>query len=106
MSSLTRRTLIATALLLGGASSWWFLTSRGIKEMTRLQPRYVGDQSCRDCHRAICDSYQRHPMYQTWQPLMSENTVEDFGQKTHVYDSNRDLHYEMISRGEQFFQKE
>src|SRR5262245_42284245 len=104
--SLTRKTLIVTALVLGGASSWWFLTARGSKELAQQQPAYVGDQSCRDCHKAICDSYQRHPMYQTWQPLTSENTVEDFGQANHVYDSKRDLHYEMISRGDEFFQRE
>jgi tetratricopeptide (TPR) repeat protein len=42
----------------------------------------------------------------TWQPLTPETAVEDLTQNNHVYDSKRDLHYEVFAREDQYFQRE
>ncbi len=100
-------TLVACgALLVAGSFSWWFLAAGSTKKAPELTPQFVGDQSCRECHGAIYDSYKRSPMNQTWQPLTSANAIENFEQNNQVYDQKRDLHYEMIARDDQFFQKE
>src|SRR5262245_9920670 len=98
--------IAAMALLLGMAYSWRVLSTRDGRTDSATRPAYVGDQSCRDCHGAIYDQYQRNPMHWTWHPLTTENAIENFAQDNHVYDSKRDLHYEMVLRDGLYSQRE
>jgi Tfp pilus assembly protein PilF len=104
-----RTILPAGALLLvtvAGVSRFW-TTHRPKADPAELpMPQYVGDGSCRECHRTISDSYRRTAMGRAWYLPTAENVVEDYTQNNHVYDARRDLHYQMIARDGQFFQRE
>jgi tetratricopeptide (TPR) repeat protein len=109
MTRVHPRLLLALTLsvpLIGGAGVMW-LRARGSHGSRSIeQPRYVGDQSCRTCHQTIYDSYQRTAMGRSWSVPTSENTFEDYTENNHVYDSRRDLHYELLARDGRFFQRE
>ena len=94
------------ALLFLGAALWWFFTGRPVQVSLEPAPRYVGDQSCRACHRSICDSFGRTAMGRAWYPPRTDDIIEDYSENNHVYDPRRDLHYEMIVEDEKFFQRE
>src|SRR5262245_55423039 len=68
--------------------------------------RYVGDADCKQCHEAICTSYERTGMGRAWYLPTKQNVVEDYVQNNHVYDNTRKLHYQMLERDGRFYQRE
>jgi tetratricopeptide (TPR) repeat protein len=98
--------VISAVLVAGATATWWFRARHGARPNSQPVPKYVGDRSCRECHVAIVDAYQRNAMHQTWQPLTAANTVEDFERSSHVYDAKRDLHYEVLARDGNYYQRE
>ncbi len=101
-----RAVLLGSLPLLAAAILWWAGAWHHRRAAVESSPHYVGDQSCAACHRAIYASYQRTAMHRTWQPATTENVIEDYAHHSHPYDPQRDLHYEMIARDGQFFQRE
>jgi tetratricopeptide (TPR) repeat protein len=106
LSPTRRIAACAAALFLVVAGAWWFYAGPSPKEASPPVPRYVGDESCRACHREIFQNYRRTAMGRSWYRPDPSSTVEDYTKNNHVYDASRDLHYQMIARDGEFFQRE
>ncbi len=67
---------------------------------------YVGMDACADCHPTIYNSYLDAEMGRSMERLTPDNIIEQFPQQQAVYDSSRNYHYEMVRKGDRFFQRE
>ncbi|MFC2119904.1 tetratricopeptide repeat protein, partial [Bacteroidota bacterium] len=73
---------------------------------TALDVKYVGTESCRDCHEEIYNVYIESQTGRSMSRMNSSNIIEEFPQKESVYDSSRNFYYEMIRRNDRFYQRE
>jgi tetratricopeptide (TPR) repeat protein len=58
------------------------------------------------CHPDIYESYVKSEMGRSMSKLDATNIIEDFPQREEVYDSVGNYYYEMIRKGDRFFQHE
>jgi Tfp pilus assembly protein PilF len=74
--------LVAALLSVTGPSSTSFLSWRSARSASSLRPdadspyrnthpgvKYVGDEACARCHREIAESFRRHPMGRSLEPI-------------------------------------
>lgn len=66
---------------------------------------FVGDAACFDCHEPEYRGYQDHGMAQSYYPLTTENSVENFT-GVMIYHPDSDLHYRAIDDGGRYYQEE
>jgi tetratricopeptide (TPR) repeat protein len=98
--------VIGAVMIFGSVvGKWWVSKSRPHSDLSS-SASYVGDQSCRACHATIYESYKRTAMGRAWYSPTHDNVIEDYTENNHSYDSQRDLHYEMLNRDGQFLQRE
>lgn len=45
-------------------------------------PTYVGSEACRECHGTLCDTYQTHPMSQSFGRTSTAPVIEDYVKET------------------------
>ena len=58
---------------------------------------YVGNEECAYCHREISESFLRTGMGRSFYRPGAQPDIEDYTDNNHIYDSNNNLHYEMIA---------
>jgi tetratricopeptide (TPR) repeat protein len=77
-------------------------------DFLNLDPKveYVGDEDCALCHSEIFKSFKQTGMGRSFYLPSASNRIEDFAANNHAYDARRNLHYEAIAKGEEFFQIE
>lgn len=73
-------------------------TSRNVK--------YLGNESCRDCHLELFEAYIKTPTGRSMTKLDTTNIIEDYSIKEAVYDSSLNYYYEMVRKDGKFFQHE
>jgi tetratricopeptide (TPR) repeat protein len=73
---------------------------------TALDVKYVGTESCVDCHEEIYNVYIESQTGRSMSRMSSSNIIEEFPQKEAVYDTSRNFYYEMIRRDDRFYQRE
>lgn len=64
----------------------------------------VEDETCANCHAEIFESYQYVAMARSFYKPSPRVMTEDFAQN-HFYHEASDRHYEMLRRGDQYFQR-
>ena len=67
---------------------------------------YVGNEECAYCHREIFESFLRTGMGRSFYRPGAQPKIEDYTDNNHVYDSNNNLHYEMIAAKDGYYQVE
>ena len=73
---------------------------------TAAEVAYVGSDACRDCHLELYQSFMKTTTAHSMVRLDSSNIIESYPQINPVYDPGQDFYYEMIQRGNRFFQRE
>ena len=68
--------------------------------------KYVGSEKCAPCHQGIYESYLKAEMGRSMSKVSHENVVEDNPQAEAVYDSAKNFFYQMVRRGNRFYQRE
>lgn len=68
--------------------------------------KFVGSAECRDCHLELYDAYMKTNTAKSMYRLDTTNIIESYPQKEAVYDSVLNFYYEMVRRGEKFYQRE
>ncbi len=68
--------------------------------------KYVGDEECAVCHSEIFKTYKQTGMGRSFYLPTAENRVEDYARNNHVFEPKSNLHYQMISKGDTFYQVE
>ena len=73
---------------------------------TTTEAKSVGSKKCQGCHPDIYDSYSKSEMGRSMARLDTSNIIEEYPQREAVYDSATNFYYEMVRRGEHFYQRE
>jgi tetratricopeptide (TPR) repeat protein len=73
---------------------------------TKPEVKYVGSEACRSCHLEIYETYLDSEMGRSMTKLGADDIIESFPQKKAVYDSSKNFYYEMIRKGDDFYQRE
>lgn len=73
---------------------------------TARDVKYVGSDQCRDCHLEISEAYMKTTTARSMYRLDTSNVIEAYPQRESVYDSVLDFHYEMVRKGDKFYQRE
>jgi len=68
--------------------------------------KYVGRESCGDCHEDIFNAYVRSQTGRSMSRLDTSNIIEDFPHNRAIYDSTLNYYYEMFQIDDRFFQRE
>jgi len=68
--------------------------------------KYVGDEECAVCHSEIFKTYKQTGMGRSFYLPTAANRIEDYAQNNHVFEPKSNLHYQMISKGNEFYQVE
>lgn len=68
-------------------------------------PQYVDSQICQPCHADLYDSYQQVAMGRSFYHPSVDDVIEDYRTHNHFYHVASDRHYQMIQRGNKFFQR-
>jgi len=68
--------------------------------------KYVGDEECAVCHSEIFKTYKQTGMGRSFYLPTAGNRLEDYAQNNHVFEPKSNLHYQMISKGDEFYQVE
>jgi tetratricopeptide (TPR) repeat protein len=71
-----------------------------------LDVKYTGTESCQPCHEEINAAFMNSPKGRSLSVMSSDNLIEVFPQKEAVYESSRNFYYEMIRKGDKFYQRE
>jgi hypothetical protein len=116
--------LAAGALALAGlAAFWWTRPGVVAPEATpRLPPaedprltiatpflnvrpevRYVGDEACAGCHRALTNSYHQHPMARSLAPAAKASALERYDTNAHNPFEAQGFLYRVDRQGERIF---
>ena len=66
---------------------------------------YVDSKLCAGCHPAIAKTYCQTGMSRSFYRPQVSNTIEDFTDKNQYYHAASDTHYEMVRRGDHFYQR-
>ena len=72
----------------------------------RPEVRYVGDEACAGCHRALAESYRQHPMGRSLAPAATARAVERYDGAAHNPFEAGGFRYRVDRRGERIFHKE
>ncbi len=73
---------------------------------TPLDVKFTGSESCRDCHLELYTAFMKTNTARSMYRLDTNNIIEEYPQREPVYDAVLDFYYEMIRRGEKFYQRE
>jgi tetratricopeptide (TPR) repeat protein len=68
--------------------------------------KYVGSESCKDCHLEIYEAYKNSPTGRSMSRMESTNVIEKFPQEYTVYDTAKKYYYEMVEKEGKYFQRE
>jgi len=66
----------------------------------------VGDEECAVCHAEIFKTYKQTGMGRSFYPPAEANLIEDYVRNNHVFDAQSNFHYQMVSKGGEFYQTE
>lgn len=84
-----------------------YVTDMGVAYLnTDLKVKYVGDKACKECHASIHQTYIETQTGKSMMKVTPENLIGILPQEMTVLDSVRNFYYEMIQRGDRFFQRE
>ncbi len=61
---------------------------------------------CANCHADVWQTYRRTGMAQSFYRPTAENTVEDYTNKNTYYHQASDTYFQMIQRGDRYFQRQ
>ncbi len=112
--------LIISAILLLTVAviAWFFLTpeddhsaeyvrdGNALYVNTARNVKYLGSESCRDCHLELYEAFMKTTTARSMSRMDTSNIIEQFPQKEPVYDPSLDFYYEMVRRGDKFYQRE
>ena len=105
-----RRILPAVIASLFILSFWYYYSSvyNNNTYFDNLAPdvAYVGNEECAYCHREISESFLRTGMGRSFYRPGAQPDIEDYTDNNHIYDSNNNLHYEMIAAKDGYYQVE
>jgi tetratricopeptide (TPR) repeat protein len=73
---------------------------------TAKDVKYLGSESCRDCHLELYEAFMKTTTARSMSRMDTSNIIEEFPQKEPVYDPQLDFYYEMVRRGDKFYQRE
>jgi tetratricopeptide (TPR) repeat protein len=73
---------------------------------TSRDVKYVGTDECRDCHLEIYKSFKKTTTARSMYKLDTSNVIEVYPQREAVFDSVSKYYYEMLRRGNKFYQRE
>jgi len=73
---------------------------------TARDVKFVGSDECRDCHLEIYEAFMKTTTARSMSRLDTSNIIEVYPQREAVYDSVLDFYYEMVRRGDKFYQRE
>ncbi|MCK9409868.1 MAG: hypothetical protein M0R68_12125, partial [Bacteroidetes bacterium] len=68
--------------------------------------KYVGSAECRDCHQEIYTAYMKTVTARSMYKLDTSNIIEVYPQREPVYDTLLNFYYEMVRKGDKFYQRE
>lgn len=84
-----------------------YVTDRGVAYLnTDLSVEYVGAQACKECHAQIYETYVETQTGKSMMKMSPENLIGILPQEMAVFDSVGNFYYEMVQRGNRFFQRE
>ncbi len=66
---------------------------------------YVDSKLCAGCHPVIAKTYSQTGMKHSFYRPQFSNTIEDYTNKNQYYHAASDTHYEMVRRGDRFYQR-
>jgi predicted CXXCH cytochrome family protein len=72
----------------------------------RPEVRYVGDESCAECHPGLCDSYHRHPMGRSLGPAVGPSRPKSAAELHPARFDALGFHYAAELRGDRLFHRE
>jgi Tfp pilus assembly protein PilF len=129
-ASLRRASLIiaAAVLLLGGLSGWAYLrfwrampaptppAHTGLPDprlsyngpFRNIDPavRYVGSETCVDCHQDVCDAYSHHPMGQAFARIADIAESEPIQAERHLPFTVDGSRFEVVREGKRVWHRE
>ena len=73
---------------------------------TIKEAKYTGTESCRDCHKEEYNAYMKTQTGHSMSKMTPANVIEKFPQNYTVYDSSKNYYYEMVQKGDKFYQRE
>ena len=89
----------------GSAGTWrrW----HGSRVMAASAPPsgYVDEAVCESCHQDIAETYKKTGMGRSFSPPTKANVVEDYTQANTLFHQPSQMHYAMLERNGEFFQR-
>jgi predicted CXXCH cytochrome family protein len=92
-----KRALLVSMLLVAGCARR--------KPTAAAQSDYAPSESCRGCHTAIADRYQRVGMARSLYRPTPGNVIEDYRRNNHLYHAPSATHYRVVEREGRFYQQ-
>ena len=95
--------LLAAAIALVGLRHRSSASSPSLAQASRSD--YVNGDACADCHRDIAETYRKTGMGRSFSIPTAANVVEDYAHANTVFHEPSGLHYTMVERNGEFFER-